>query len=280
MVHIITDSGAMLSIEELNSLKIDMVPLSVTLDGSNPQFEIIEVSSQEFLESVKTGARPASAAPAPGSFMKVFQQYPEDELIVITVAEFMSGSYNSACTARDMSEHPERISVIDSHSIAGPQRGLVLAAYKLAEAEKSREEIVNALEELRTEQLSFLAPSDISYLADGGRIPRSSVPVAKMLKAIPVLTIQDFEIKKYAIKLGFDAVMKTMLNGIKKAYPQTKLDLYIHYTDIPEIAEQFKAKLIDTFPQFNIDVRELSPVGIVHSGPNTLVFQALCCLDD
>lgn len=280
MVHIITDSGAMLSIEELNSLKIDMVPLSVTLDGKDPKFEIVEVTSEQFLEAVKAGARPASAAPAPGSFMQVFQQYPEEDLIVITIAEFISGSYNSACTARAMCENPERISIIDSHSIAGPQRGLVLAAHKLAERGYGREEIAQRLEELRKEQISFLAPSDISYLANGGRIPRSSVPVAKMLKAIPVLTFQDFSIKKHSIKLGFDAVIKTMVAGIKKAYPHTKLDFYIHYTDIPEIAEQLAAQLRVKFPQFSVALHELSPVGIVHSGPNTLVCQALRCLDD
>ncbi len=275
MLHIITDSGSMLNTQEAENLKISMVPLSVTLDGQNPRAELFEVSSQEFLAEVLSGKKPATAAPAPGAFLELYQAYPNDEFLVLSTGAFISGTYNSACTARDMADKPERISVFDSYSIAGPQRGLVLAACKLKEAAYTLQDILKKLEDLRAHQVSFLSPSNINYLADGGRIPRSSVPVAKMLKAIPVLTFADFTIKKHAIKLGFDAVIKSVGAGIARACPGYDLDLFIHHSGIAEVADKARAYLQEKFPSASIDVRDLSPLGICHAGPDALVCQAL-----
>lgn len=275
MLHIITDSGSMLSAQEAQDLRVSVAPFTVTLNGAHPQKEILEISPDEFLASVRSGLKPASAAPAPGSFLEAINSHCNNDIIIITTGHFLSGSYNSACTARDMAKNPHKIKILDSQSISGPLRGLVIAAAKLAQAGKSLEETLTILEDMREVQVSFLSPSNINFLAEGGRIPRSSVPVAKMLKAIPILTFMDSTIKKHAIKLGFDAVVKSCITGILKRCPDTKLDFYVHHSGIPEVASRAVEQLKAKFPGAQVDCRMLFPVGITHAGPDALVIQAL-----
>lgn len=274
MVHIITDSGCMLSVEEAETLGITMCPLAVTLDGGNPRLEIYEVKDDEFLESVKAGHIPFSSQPSPGAYFDAIKAHPNDEIVIITIGDFISGSNNSAHIARDMDSNPDRIHIVDCQSIAGPQFGVVTTAARMAQKGCSAAEILAVVNEQLEINVSYLAPSDINFIANGGRLPKKAVPVAKMLHAIPVLTFSERTIKKYAIKLGFDSVIKTTIHAIERAYQGIELDYYISHSDIPEIAEQAQKILKEKYHASHIHLRTLSPVGITHAGPKAFVLQA------
>ena len=65
------------------------------------------------------------------------EQYPDAEIINITLADGLSGTYQSACMAKSMVDHEENITVINSKTLCGPHRYLVDVAVKLAQVGKT-----------------------------------------------------------------------------------------------------------------------------------------------
>lgn len=150
--------------------------------------------------------------------MDVYNQYPEDEIINITLADGLSGTYNSACTARTMVDHAENITVINSRTLCGPQRYLVEVAVKLAQANKTKAEIIEELEKLIQTSKSFLIPNDFDYLVRGGRLSPLVGKIGGLIKLVPVMTLSEdsTRLDKFATKRTFKKLFKKFVIATKK----------------------------------------------------------------
>ena len=97
---IVCDSCTDLSEELKKNPNFSIVPLMLHVDGR--EFIDNETFNQaEFLEAMKnsTGC-PKSSCPAPDLFMGHFDD--ADDMYVVTLSSQLSGSYNSACLAKDI----------------------------------------------------------------------------------------------------------------------------------------------------------------------------------
>ena len=74
MVRIISDSSTLYSIEEGRKNGIDIVPLSVTIDG-NTYKENEEIDSEKFVQIIKKGNLPVSSQPAVGEVIELYNKY-------------------------------------------------------------------------------------------------------------------------------------------------------------------------------------------------------------
>lgn len=119
---IVTDSSSDLRASDLKdkSIGLEVVPLSIVVD----QCEITDDDNVDLnqllqlLKHSKTGS--SSACPSPEAFRQAFIKY--DNIIAVTMTGALSGTYSSACTAKDMvlEEFPDKnIFIIDSRSTAG-----------------------------------------------------------------------------------------------------------------------------------------------------------------
>ena len=132
-MRIITDTGALYSPEEGKKLGFDVLPLNVIADKKSYK-EYVDISSQEFLEIVKEGHIPSSSQPSIGETMEMFEKYPDEDILVINMADGLSGTYQSTVSAKESVDHSENIHVINSMTLCGPQRYLVEKAVALKEA--------------------------------------------------------------------------------------------------------------------------------------------------
>ena len=80
------------------------------VDHKNYQ-EYVDIQSSEFIEIVKQGHVPTSSQPAIGVTMEVFEKYPDEELLVINMADGLSGTYQSTLGVKESMDHPEHIHV-------------------------------------------------------------------------------------------------------------------------------------------------------------------------
>ncbi len=77
-VRIVTDSACDLSDEEVSSLRIDVVPLSIRF-GEQQFLDRDELSVEDFYSRMATSDDlPQTAAPAPGAFEAVFRSRLEE----------------------------------------------------------------------------------------------------------------------------------------------------------------------------------------------------------
>ena len=74
--------------------------------------------------------------------MDAYEACAGDKVINTSMADGLSGTYQSACSAREMAKNKEDITVFNSGTLCGPHRYMVEQAQKMAKEGKDEMEIL------------------------------------------------------------------------------------------------------------------------------------------
>jgi len=276
MIRIISDTSTLFSIEEGKEIGVDITPLSVTI-GGNTYAEFEEISSSSFLEIVRTGLFPVSSQPSIGSKMELYQKYALDTIIDLTMADGLSGTYQSACSARESMEHSNQIHVINTKTLCGPHRYLVEKASSLVKKGCSESELLNELYLSLNHCKSFLIPKDFNFLKRGGRISKVTASIGGLLKIVPIMT-QNSEgtiLEKFEIKRTFQGAIDSIIKYLQSMGINEKYKLFISHAGNPKDANIAKNLLEKIFSTIEIEMLELSPAFITQGGPDCIAIQTI-----
>lgn len=264
MIRIITDSTCDLPIENLE--REGVCVLSLTVHFGEEQFkDKRELSNEEFYERLKNSHQlPKTSLLNPDDFLQCFHQFPEDELVVITLSSQLSGTYQSACIAKQMSER-ENIYIVDSKSTSVGLGLLVLKACQKKGVVLSGKQMAEELTQER-ENLRIVAAIDtLEYLIKGGRVGKTAGAIGKVLQLKPVITLEDGKI----VVIGKHRGTKRAMSEIATLFNQDKgrmdpLVLFAHTNNI-EGGKQLESLLEKEGEQYCIG----SVVG-THAGPGAV----------
>jgi DegV family protein with EDD domain len=251
-------------------------PLSVTIGGESYR-EYDEISSDEFVAKILQGNMPTSSQPAVGDVAELYEQYPDDEILNISMAMGLSGTYNGAVAAAGLTENPERITVLNSRTLCGPHRFLVENAVELARKGLSREEIVAETEKLMDTAKSFLMPADFGYLRRGGRLSPVVSYVGQVASLSPVMT-QTEDCQKLTVagvRRGFASAIKFVAKALENRGVGAGWRIYITHAGALEKAEQAHKILVAEFPDAKFEIMPLSPAFITQGGPGCVAVQII-----
>src|SRR5205085_7593224 len=109
----------------------------------------------------------------------------------------LSGTYQSACTARDTMPAEVRkvpIEVIDSLSVSGGMALSIRQAVNEAKEGSSLDEIKNHLVERFSRTHIFAVLDTLEYLKRGGRIGAARALLGNMLSVKPILAVKDGQV--------------------------------------------------------------------------------------
>ena len=155
-MHIIADSSTLYSPAEGKDLGITIIPACAVVDGKvYRDFE--DINSEEFLQLVADGGIPTSSQPSIGDVLDIYEQV-DDEILYLSIGDGLSGTYQTAVGAKNMMEENDRIHVVDTKTLAGPQRYLVQKAMSLHEEGYDMEKMKDALVESIESSVSFVIP--------------------------------------------------------------------------------------------------------------------------
>ncbi len=273
MVQIITDSSSLYTAEEAQALGFEAVPLCVSIgdwDGRD-----LKMDYDRFYDMIASGLHPKSSQPPIGEVVEMFEKYADDEIINISMADGLSGTYLSACSAREMVENKDRITVINSATLCGPHRYMVQMAQKMKEEGKSAKEIVAWLEQKIKEAKSFLIPQDFGFLRRGGRMTPTAAAIGSVLKLKPVMTQTEDgrRLDKFAVKRTFSSAVKAIIESLEPGSLGKDHILFISHAraekDCQTAVELFKK----AFPDLEIQIITLSPAFITQGGPQCVAIQ-------
>ena len=110
MIRIVSDSSTLYTKAEAEAIGIDIAMLTVTVNGKTYR-EQEEIKTEEFIDIIHQGHIPSSSQPALGEVLDMYNRYPQDEMLNITIADGLSGTYQTACSAAAMAASPQRITV-------------------------------------------------------------------------------------------------------------------------------------------------------------------------
>ena len=149
------------------------IPFSIRIGGKE-YIDDERMPIDEMLEANETHAEIAqTACPSPEDWRQKFSA--PGPVIAFTISSALSGSYNSACTGRDMvlEEEPDKqIAVIDSKATGPEEAMLIWRARDLILAGKTIEEIEKDLNETAEKIHTSFALSSYRNLIKNGRVRR------------------------------------------------------------------------------------------------------------
>lgn len=275
-MKIITDTGALLSPKEGEKIGVDVLPLNVIADKKSYK-EYVDVTSQEFLDIVKEGHVPSSSQPSIGEIMELFEKYPEEDILVINMADGLSGTYQSTVSAKESVEHSENIHVINSMTLCGPQRYLVEKAVALREQGLDIHHIMKELHKSIACEKSFLIPQDFGFLKRGGRLTPLAATLGGMLKITPIMTTtKDAKrLEKYAMKKTFKSAVKEIMKAFQELGVNEDFKIYVTHAGVLKQAQDVVKQLQTVFENTVIEMYDLSPAFIAQGGPGCVAVQAI-----
>lgn len=276
MVRIVSDSSTLYSVEEASKNNLDISTLSVTIDGKTYK-ELEEINTEEFVEIINQGHIPTSSQPAIGDVVEIYNKYPNDEIINIAMTDGLSGTYNSACMAKEMVDHKDSITVINSKTLCGPHRYMVDVAIKLAELGKTKSEIINVVESLIETVKSFLIPNDFKYLVRGGRLSSLAGNIGEIIKLVPVMTQSEDgkRIKKFTTKRTFQRAIDAICEHFKEIGINEKYKVFISHACNEVQALHAKDIINKHIQNLEIELKPLTPVFTTQGGPGCIAIQII-----
>ena len=186
MIGIVTDSNAQLPAELAERYGVEVVPLTVTVDGT-PYLEGVDLDATEFYARFEH-RRPTvrTAQPSPGQFAEAYEAVADrgaTEILSIHIGASVSGTVNSARLASQVSPVPVRIVDTGTASFA-----VSLCLWEAAEAVAggaTLEEAAAAAERVGATVGNVFVVGLLDVARAGGRLG----DVATAPATIPVLTL-------------------------------------------------------------------------------------------
>ena len=214
-VKIIVDSTADLT-PQVQS-RVQVIPLTIRF-GDKEYIDGVTIDSKMFYEMLTAGQDlPTTSQATPFVFEEAFEKAVEEgyQVVVITVASKLSGTYQSAVIAAE--EFPGKVFVVDSKSVAIGSGILTEYALELIDRGLDAENIAWKLMQKREEVRLVAVVDTLEYLKRGGRISKTAAIAGGLLSIKPVIGVEDGEIRMLGKARGAKQAGSMLLQEIEKA---------------------------------------------------------------
>lgn len=250
---IVADSSC--DIWELNGVDFAVAPMTISTDNKhyvdNQELDVHLMSE----ELAKYKGVSHTACPSVGSWLDCYEGF--DEIFVITLTGAMSGTYNSAMTAKGIYEEENenvKVHVFDSLSTGPEMRLLIEKLKEMIEEDLTFEEIVEKGQDYLNHTRLFFALKSLHNFAMNGRVSKT------VASAIGVLNISIFAtasekgtIQQISKCRGEKKVVKSMIEHLEDAgYHGGKVR--ISHADNLKLAHNVRDKILELYPNADIIV--------------------------
>lgn len=240
---------------ELNGVDFAVAPMTISTDNKhyvdNQELDVHLMSE----ELAKYKGVSHTACPSVGSWLDCYEGY--DEVFVVTLTGAMSGTYNSAMTAKGIYEEENenvKVHVFDSLSTGPEMRLLIEKLKEMIEEDLPFEEIVEKGQDYLNHSRLFFALKSLHNFAMNGRVSKA------VASAIGVLNISIFAtaseegtIQQISKCRGEKKVVKSMIEHLENAgYHGGKVR--ISHADNLKLAHNVRDNILELYPNADIIV--------------------------
>lgn len=273
MVKIVTDTSALFTVEEGERLGIHVIPLCITINDKHIR-DLCSVT-EEFLTDIRAGGIPTSSQPPIGEVIKAFETYEGEEVLNICMADGLSGTYQTALSAKEQASNKDDIIVLNSTSLCGPHRYLVEKAKRLADEGKNLKEVCASLQESMNHIHSFLIPQDFNFLKRGGRLKPAAATLGGLLKLKPIMQAVEngTRLDKYTIARTMGKATEMIATFFEEQKVGKGYKIYVSHAHALETATMIMSRLKERFKEAEFEMLELSHAFITQGGPECIAIQ-------
>lgn len=212
-IRIYADNACDLDDKILAEYGIRLFHMPVTINDVTYR-DRLTISPTEFYQLLEDpAALPTTAQITPVEFQKEFAHVmseTEDEIIYIAFSSGLSGTYQSACVARDM-VNPARIKVIDSLSASVGYGLTVLRAARAVKEGKNCDQVITEIEDNIQRIQHIFVVGNFDMLKRGGRVNAATAAIGNLLNIKLILHFVDGKIVPFEKARGLKKARKRML---------------------------------------------------------------------
>lgn len=272
MIKIITDSTSDLPADLVRQYNLGIVPLY--LIWRDQQFiDNVNITKEQFFARLPLDpVAPTTSQPSVEDYAKVFRDAKAegaDEIICVTIAKDLSGTYQSATNAARDAEL--KVHVVDSAATTMGLGYQVLAAARAIEAGGSVEDALNAVKLVRENLVTMVGLQTIEYVVRGGRLGGAMKWLGSTLSLKPIVTLDHANGGKL-VKLKMQRTQHGLMSEVVKEFVKrlkSSQNLHVavcHGGDLA-IGKELIANVEEVLHPVEVVLTEYGPVLGVHAGP-------------
>ena len=265
-MQIIVDSTCDMTPEEAKATGVTVKILKVFF-GEDGYRDKIDLSGEDFFRKLKASdLMPTTTMVTPEDFKEEFERHPDEDILVITIANQLSGTCQSAWLSKTESGRQD-IYVVDSGSATIGHLCLVREAVRLRDAGKSAREIHETLEKIKPRIRVYAVVDTLKYLVKGGRLSGAAGALGTILSLKPIIQIRDGAVTSAEKAHGARGAIRKLARMVEKEPADSSLPMaYAHAGDLDTLKELTEKLGIEAPAGW------LGSVVGAHSGPGAVVF--------
>ena len=275
-------STADLTPEHMKDRDLRYVCFKFTLDGEEyPDDMGVTMSSEELFHRMENGADTKTSQVSVAEYIEHFETILQEgrDILHVTLSSGISGTYNSACVAREelAQKYPDRkIYVVDSLGASSGFGLLMETLADLRDAGKTIDELYDWAESNKLRVHHWFFSTDLSFYIRGGRISKTAGFIGPVLNICPLLNMdqgghlaprEKIRGKKNVIKRIVEKMTLFAENGTSYSGK-----CFLSHSLCIEDAKAVAAMVEERFPHLQGKV-EIFPIGTTigsHTGPGTV----------
>ena len=274
-VKIVTDSTCDISRDTVERFEISVVPAYVMF-GEQSYRQGIDINPTQFYARLQSSAQlPSTSQPTPGDFTEQLQPLVSEghQVICITVARQLSGTYNSAVQAAAQFDDGA-VTIIDSGTASvGHMLQVVAAAEDAAASDATAESVAEAARVRAGNGYGYAMVDTLEYLQKGGRIGKAQAFMGSLLKVKPILRVANGEVLPVDRPRNVRRGLQRLEELVREAGSASKLA--VAYTTDARPAEEMRNRLSDLAdPENTYTIQIGSAIG-THTGPGAVAVSTL-----
>lgn len=275
-------STADLSKEHFNKRDIQYVCFHFTLGDQEYLDDLGEsVPPAELYRRMVAGENTKTSQVSAAEYEALFEKNLKEgkDILHVTLSTGISGTYNSACVARDIlsERYPDRkIYVVDSLG-ASSGYGLIMETLAdMRDAGMGIDELYQWIEAHKLELHHWFFSTDLTFYIRGGRISKTAGFIGSVMGICPLLNMDNegkliprekIRTKKKVIKRIVEKMEENAKDGLGYSGK-----CFLSQSECMEDAREVAALVEEKFPKLNGKV-EIYPIGATigsHTGPGTI----------
>ena len=217
-IKIITDSTLDLPSDLIKEKNIEVLPLLINF-GEESYLDGVEINTKEMLEKIKKdNVLPTTAQVTPNRFEEVFKKYLDEgyKIVTLVLSSEMSGTYQSACIAKNMLETDD-IVVIDSRNVTSGLGILALKACEFRDNGDSIFEIEEKVKNIIPKVKSSWSFESLENLVRGGRLSKTAGAIGSVLGLRLILEVKDGQMAVKDKVRGSKKALKKVISDFESA---------------------------------------------------------------
>ncbi len=161
---------------------------------------------------------------------------------------------------------------IESRTTTIGEGMLVKLACKLRDEGKSRDEVLNIIEEEKMHVQHFVLVDDLGYLKRGGRISGPSAVIGTLLNIKPIIEFtKEGKIEVVRKEKGLKKALKSITSEFSNFSKSEYFDIVIVHTDNEPLANEL-ADMLEPLCGKRPEIRIMGPIIGAHVGPNAVAY--------